>query len=204
MAGFEPTVFVVDDDESMRASLRELIASADLSVETYQDAPSFLQAYDPGWTGCLVLDVRLPEVSGLDLQAELADRGIDLPVIVISAYADIPTAVRAMKGGAIDFLEKPFPGGVLLECVERALHLEVRRHEERRLRAALTRRRDGLTAREREVMDLMVRGRSVKEVAGELGLSLKTVHIHASRVMSKMEAGSVIELAKIGATLGRP
>jgi RNA polymerase sigma factor (sigma-70 family) len=193
----EPTVFVVDDDASVRESLRWMVGSLDLPVETYATAREFLGAQNGGRPGCLVLDLRMPEMSGLDLQNELAARHIRLPIIMISGHADVASAVRALKAGAIDFLEKPFARNELLARVQEALAMDAkaREAETERLRV------DGcvarLTPRERQVMDLVVSGKTNKSIAAELGLCEKTVEVHRARVMAKMEADSLAHLVKL-------
>jgi RNA polymerase sigma factor (sigma-70 family) len=193
----DPTVFVVDDDPAMRQSLRWLIESVNVAVETYATAQDFLAAYDPNRPGCLVLDVRMPGMGGLDLQAELARREIEVPVIIITGYAEVPTAVRALKSGALDFIEKPFSDQLLLDRIQQAIasdrQARVRRHE----RAALAARVAQLTPREREVMQLVVAGSSNREIAAELGLSVKTVEVHRARVMEKMKVDSLADLVRI-------
>jgi two-component system, LuxR family, response regulator FixJ len=193
----DPTVFVVDDDPAMRQSLRWLIESVNVAVETYATAQDFLAAYDPDRPGCLVLDVRMPGMGGLDLQAELARREIEVPVIIITGYAEVPTAVRALKSGALDFIEKPFSDQLLLDRIQQAIasdrQARVRRHE----RATLAARVAQLTPREREVMQLVVAGSSNREIAAELGLSVKTVEVHRARVMEKMKVDSLADLVRL-------
>jgi len=198
---FESTVFVVDDDAAMRDSLRWLLQSIGLAVETYASAEEFLGRYDADQPGCLVLDVRMPGMSGLTLQETLVARGITLPVIVITGYGEVPTAVRALKAGALDFIEKPFNDDVLLERVRQALD------KDRTARAARSRQTEArarfaqLTAREREVMELVTAGKANKVIAAELGLSPKTVEVHRANVMRKMEADSVAELVRLAMLL---
>lgn len=192
-----PIVFVVDDDGEVLLSLRRLIESVGLKVETFCTTDEFLQFYDHSRPGCLVLDVRLPGASGLDLLEQLPGREITLPVIVLTAYGDVPTAVRALKNGAVDFIEKPFIAQVLLDSIQN--HIEHDRHQrsEQADRLELSRRLGRLTPREREVMELVVIGRANKQVAAELGCSCKTVEVHRSRVMEKMGAGSIAELVRM-------
>ena len=195
----EPTVFVVDDDASVRESLRWMVGSLDLPVETYATAREFLGAQNGGRPGCLVLDLRMPEMSGLDLQSELAARHIRLPIIMISGHADVASAVRALKAGALDFLEKPFARSELLARVQEALALDakVRQAEAERIRVEGCVAR--LTPRERQVMDLVVSGKTNKTIAAELGLCEKTVEVHRARVMTKMEADSLAHLVRLAA-----
>jgi FixJ family two-component response regulator len=198
----EPTVFVVDDDPAVRESLRWLIESVGLCVSTYGSAGGFLDAYDPHTPGCLVLDVRMPGKSGLKLQEELAARGINIPIIFITGYGDIPVAVRAMKAGAVDFIEKPFDDQALLDliqkCIERDAQMRLR---EERHAEALT-RLAALTPRERQVMEMVVAGGTNKVIAKHLKVSSKTVEAHRGRVMDKMLASNVAELVRIAMDAG--
>jgi FixJ family two-component response regulator len=198
----EPAVFVVDDDRAMRDSLRWLLESVGLSVRTYATAAEFLGDYDATQPGCLVLDVRMPGMSGLDLQAELARRGAGLPTIVVTGHAEVPMAVRAVKAGAIDFIEKPFSDQLLLDRVRQALEIDRQDREVRRRREEARRRLESLTAREREVLALVVAGKANKEVAASLGLSTKTVEVHRAHVMSKMEVESLAELIRVAILAG--
>ena len=193
----EPTVFVVDDDRAMRESLSWLLDSVGLRVRSYATAADFLAEHDPAQPGCLVLDVRMPGMSGLDLQAELARRGVELPTIVITGHAEVSMAVRAVKAGAIDFIEKPFSDQLLLDRVRQALEIDLEAREVRRRREDARRRLATLTAREREVLDLVVAGKANKEIASALGVSPKTVEVHRAHVMSKMCVDSLAELIRI-------
>ena len=193
----EPTVFVVDDDRAMRDSLSWLLDSVGLRVRSYATAAEFLADHDPAQPGCLVLDVRMPGMSGLDLQAELARRGVELPTIVITGHAEVSMAVRAVKAGALDFIEKPFSDQLLLDRVRQALEIDLEVREVRRRREDALRRLATLTAREREVLNLVVAGKQNKEVASELGVSPKTVEVHRAHVMSKMCVDSLAELIRI-------
>ncbi len=193
----EPTVFVVDDDPAMRQSLRWLIESVNLSVETYAAAQEFLAAYDPSRSGCLVLDVRMPGMGGLDLQDELRSREIEIPIIIVTGYAEVPTAVRALKGGAVDFIEKPFSDQLLLDRIQQAIASDRQARARQAERAELSARVAQLTPREREVMQLVVGGSSNREIAAELGLSVKTVEVHRARVMEKMKVDSLAELVRL-------
>ncbi|MFP6664685.1 MAG: response regulator transcription factor [Deltaproteobacteria bacterium] len=192
----EPTVFVVDDDAAMRDSLRWLLESVDFVVKAFESARDFLKAYDGHRPSCLILDVRMPGMSGLDLQDELARRGIKVPMIMISAHGDVPVAVRALKSGAIDFIEKPFSDQLLLDRVRQALQTDARASLEGKVNEDIVARVRELTPREKEVMDLVVTGRRNKAVAAQLGLSQKTVEIHRARVMAKMKASSLAELVR--------
>jgi len=191
------TVFVVDDDQAMRNSLKWLISSVGMRVETFASADDFLAGYYPGRAGCLLLDVRMPGMSGLELQEVLAERDIQLPVIIITGHGDVPMAVRALKSGAIDFIEKPFNDELLLDAIRNALVLDERRRDVQQERAEVAGRLIQLTPREREVMDMVTDGKSNKEIAADLGVSAKTVEAHRARVMEKMCAGSLAELVRM-------
>ncbi len=193
----EPTVFVVDDDPAMRDSLCWLLQSVDLHVETYPSADAFLAAYDVGRPGCLVLDVRMPGMSGLNLQDELRTRNIRLPIIMLSGHAEVPTAVRALKAGAIDFMEKPFSDELLLDRIRQAIDLDREQRDAGARRAAVAERYALLTPREREVMELVTAGKANKVIAADLGLSPKTVEVHRAAVMDKMHADSVADLVRM-------
>jgi two-component system response regulator FixJ len=192
----DPTVFVVDDDPAMRDSLRWLLQSVGLPVQTYAAAEDFLEHYDATWPGCLVLDVRMPGMSGLKLQDVLAARHIQLPVIVVTGYAEVPTAVRALKTGAIDFIEKPFSDELLLDRIRQAIEADRQTREAEARRAAALERFTSLTPREREVMELVTAGKANKVIAAELNLSPKTVEVHRANVMKKMEVDSVADLVR--------
>jgi FixJ family two-component response regulator len=198
----EPIVFVVDDDRAMRESLRWLLESVGLTVRTYANAADFLREYEPTQAGCLVLDVRMPGMSGLDLQAELGRRGAGLPTIVVTGHAEVPMAVRAVKAGAVDFIEKPFSDQLLLDRVRQALEIDRLEREVRRRREEARRRLESLTAREREVLTLVAAGKANKEIAAELGLSPKTVEVHRAHVMSKMSVDSLAELIRVAILAG--
>lgn len=197
MSESEATIFVVDDDPGVRQSLEMLIRAIGQSVETYASAGEFLDAYTSERPGCLVLDLRMPGMSGLELQEELGSRGSNLPVIFITAHGDVPTAVDAVKGGAIDFIQKPFRDQDLIEKIELALEQNERALEETAERGDVQARVASLTSRERQVMDIVVDGRTNKAMATELRLSERTVEIHRARVMSKMGADSLPDLVKM-------
>ena len=196
------TIFVVDDNASLRKALSRLFRSVDYTVETFATAQAFLDRKPVEHPACVVLDVRMPRMSGLDLQAELASAGSDLPIIFITGHGDIDMAVRAMKDGAVDFLPKPFDDQDLLDSVERALesHVVIRQTVERR--RELEQRAERLTPREREVFELVVQGKLNKQIGFDLGTTEKTIKVHRARVMEKMEAGSLADLVRIAADLG--
>jgi len=193
----EANVFVVDDDEAMRSSLKWLIESVGMQVHTYESAQAFLDAYYPGRAGCLLLDVRMPGMSGLELQAYLVRREIRLPVIIITGHGDVSMAVKAMKAGAVDFIEKPFDDEALLGSIRNALQYDEKQRALRAQRADIAARLAELTPREHEVMNMVTDGKSNKEIAAALGVSAKTVEVHRARVMDKMRADSLAELVRL-------
>jgi FixJ family two-component response regulator len=201
----EPAVvFVVDDDPSMRRSLETLLRSVGLDVRLFSSAQEFMQAARPDSPGCIVLDVRLPGMSGLAFQEELAKTGVALPVIFLTGHGDVPMTVRAMKAGAAEFLTKPFDDQVLLDAIHAAIERDRARRRDAASLATLTARYRQLTERERQVMKLVVAGRVNKQIAAELGLSVVTVKVHRGQVMRKMRAKSVAELVRMADRLGLP
>ena len=191
------TVFVVDDDQAMRNSLKWLIESVGVPVESFASADAFLAQHQAGRTGCLVLDVRMPGMSGLELLEHLAQRDMHIPAVIITGPGDVPMAVRAMKSGAIDFIEKPFNDEVLLDAIRRAIAYEERQRSFHSEHLQIKERLSHLTPREHEVMAMVTDGRSNKEIANALGVSAKTIEAHRARVMEKMQAGSLAELVRI-------
>jgi FixJ family two-component response regulator len=198
------TVFVVDDDAAVRASIQGLLKSVGLRSDCFETAQEFLRSKRPDAPSCLVLDVRLPGVNGLDFQRELADAGVRIPIIFITGHGDIPMSVKAMKSGAVEFLTKPFRHQDLLDAIHQALDRDrVMRQQQNEL-TELRARWQTLTAREREVMDLVVSGMLNKQIASELGNSEITVKIHRAQVMRKMQAQSLAQLVRMGAKLESP
>jgi FixJ family two-component response regulator len=193
----QPAVFVVDDDDAVRSSLRLLLKSAGLPAVGYASAREFLDAWQPEQAGCLILDVRMPGMSGIELQGELNRRGAIIPVIFISGHGDIPMAVEAIQHGAFDFLTKPFGDQDLLDRVQRALATDAENRKLLTQREVLRERLDSLTPREREVLGLVTQGKANKVMAGDLGVSQRTVEIHRARVMEKMGANSLAQLVRM-------
>jgi RNA polymerase sigma factor (sigma-70 family) len=198
----KPTVFVVDDDQAMRNSLKWLIETIGMDVRTFGSADDFLNNYYPGRAGCLLLDVRMPGMSGLELQAHLARQEIRLPVIIITGHGDVSMAVKAMKSGAVDFIEKPFHDEELLSSIRNALDFDQKQRSLQSQRAEIAARLAELTPREHEVMEMVTDGRSNKEIASGLGVSAKTVEAHRARVMDKMRASSLAELVRMALIAG--
>lgn len=192
----ENTVYIVDDDPSVRHSLTWLIESVGQNVRTYASPGEFLAEYQEGGPGCLILDVRMPETSGLDLQEQLNRSGFTLPIIIITGHADVPMAIRALKAGAFDFIEKPFNDQLLIERIQQAIehcHDLTQKHQRRQ---ASKQRLSKLTPRERQVLDGVVAGKSNKVLAKELDISIKTIEVHRANLMSKMEAESLSDLIR--------
>ena len=197
-------VFVIDDDSSMRLALEDLVRSVGLEVRTFAAPREFLESKPPDVAGCLVLDVRLPGMSGLTFQKELAKEGLALPVIFITGHGDIPMSVRAMKAGAVEFLTKPFHDQDLLDAIHVALERDRRSRREAVRLVELRERFAMLTERERQIMTLVVIGRANKQIAGELSLSEMTVKVHRQQVMRKMHAGSLPDLVRMADRLDKP
>ena len=200
----EDLVFIVEDDPSMRAALKNLLRSVGLETKLFASASEFLENEPSETPSCLVLDVRLPGMSGLDLQKELANAGNPIPVIFITAHGDIPMSVRAMKAGAVEFLTKPFRDQDLLDAIQASLARDRSRRERESAVDELRQRLDSLTSRERELLPLVVSGRSNKEIAGEFGTSEVTVKVHRGNLMRKMQARSIADLVRMATNLSIP
>ena len=196
-SSLEPVVYVVDDDEAVRDALYWLLDSMSMPCRTFASAREFLDAYEPDRPGCLIADVRMPQMSGLDLQAEMAERGVNVSMIMISGHGDVQMAVRAMKGGAVDFIQKPFNDQEFLDLVQRVVKESIDEHDARAARADIHRRMGMLTLRERQVLDRIVAGDPNKRIAAFLGRSEKTVEFHRARLMEKMQARSLAGLMKM-------
>ena len=192
-----PTVFIVDDDAGMRQAVQDLVESVGLRAESFSTGEEFLKQQRTSDPSCLVLDVRLPQMSGLDFQRQLADIGLQIPIVFITAHGDIPMSVRALKSGAVEFLTKPFRDQDLLDAIQQALQRDRAAREQQAEIKALHERYEALTAREREVMALVVSGMLNKHIGAKIGASEATVKIHRGHVMEKMQAGSLIELVRM-------
>jgi FixJ family two-component response regulator len=197
----DPIVFVIDDDASMREALRSLFQSVGLQVEVFGSAPEFLQSKLRDVTSCLLLDIRLPQLSGLDFQAELMKAGIHIPIIFMTGHGDIPMSVKAMKAGAVDFLSKPFRDQDMLDAVARAIENDRKRRVDAKAISGMQARFAILTPREREVLALVAAGLMNKQIAAEIGIAEITVKIHRGKVMKKMGAKSVADLVRMTETL---
>lgn len=200
---FEPTVYVVDDDDGVRDALRILLESIGIQVATFDSVQTFLDAYDPIMPGCLVLDVRLPRFSGLELQEHLSRQDINIPIIFVSGHGNVSMAVRTMKAGAVDFLEKPFDDQMLLDSIQRAIELDRQAREDSKWRSQINERLDSLSRRECEVLQLLIRGNPNKVIAHEMNLSTKTVETHRAHIMRKLGVNSMAGLVWISLASGK-
>jgi two-component system, LuxR family, response regulator FixJ len=198
-----PTIFVVDDDSAVRDALKLLLRSVGQAVETYGSAQEFLDAYGEDRPGCLVLDIRMPGMSGLELQQKLNEKHSILPIIFITGHGDVPMAVEAMQAGAVDFIQKPFRDQDLIDRINQALEKDGSNRAALGERNDIRRRLETLTPREREVLDLVVHGKANKVIAGDLKLSQRTVEIHRARVMEKMQASSLAHLVRMVLEVGQ-
>jgi two-component system, LuxR family, response regulator FixJ len=198
-----PTIFVVDDDSAVRDALKLLLRSVGQAVETYGSAQEFLDAYSEDRPGCLVLDIRMPGMSGLELQQRLNEKHSILPIIFITGHGDVPMAVEAMQAGAVDFIQKPFRDQDLIDRINQALEKDGSNRAALGERNDIRRRLETLTPREREVLDLVVHGKANKVIAGDLKLSQRTVEIHRARVMEKMQASSLAHLVRMVLEVGQ-
>ncbi len=196
------TIYVVDDDQAVRESLCWLLESVDLPVVTYASAQEFLADYNPEMGGCLILDVRMPGMSGLELQNKLIEIECTLPILIITGHGDVPMAVRALKNGAVDFIEKPFNDQKLLERIQHCLDQDRAQREARYMERVMRERYEQLTPREQEVLTRVVAGKLNKVIADELGISSKTVEAHRANIMEKMHASSLAELVTMCVTVG--
>jgi len=192
-----PTAYIVDDDEAIRTLWRWLMESNGIAVQTFATAAEFIASYRAGGLACLVLDVRLPGMSGLELQEYLKREGVEIPIVFVSGHGDVPTAVSALKGGAVDFIQKPFSYRDVLAIIQRAFERDAQLRERRTRRLQLAERTATLTEREREVMQRVVEGKLNKVIADELAISVKTVEFHRAKVMEKMGADSVAGLVQL-------
>ena len=202
MSKNEATVFLVDDDDAVRDALELLLDSVGLRTAAYPSAAAFLEHYDPGRRGCLVLDIRMPAMSGMELQAALAEKSVNIPIIFLSGHGNVSMSAKAFRSGAVDFLEKPFDENVLLERIHEAIRLDRSNRESTARRAAALTRLASLTRREHEVMLLIVTGHANKEIATKLDLSTRTVETHRGRIMEKTAAQSLTELMAIALESG--
>ena len=193
----EPTVYVVEDDEAVRDSLQLLLKAEGYRVAAYPEAASFLDAWNPRLNGCIVLDIRMPGMNGMELQKELLARGCELPIIFVTGHGDVPLAVEAMQHGAVDFVQKPYRDQELLDKIQKAMALDAEKQNVRLEKQDIQRRMETLTPREREIMDMMIDGNANKVIAIDLNISQRTVEIHRSRVMQKMGTHSLAQLVRM-------
>jgi RNA polymerase sigma factor (sigma-70 family) len=198
----DPTVFVVDDDASIRDALSLLISLKGLRAAVFGSAEDFLAVYEPGWRGCLLTDLKMPGMNGLELQTSLRERGMTLPVVVLTAHGDVNTTRAALKNGAVDFLEKPVDDDVLLDVLVNAIRIDEERHRADAHRAQTTARLERLTPRERDVLDLLAEGLQHREIAERLAISPRTVEVYKARMMEKLHCRTLAEVVRLGAEAG--
>lgn len=204
MAERRPAVYVVDDDASIRDSLKLMLGLAGYEVRTFGDAEAFLEAFDPRWTGCVLADLRLPGKTGLELQAEVQRHGSSIPFVIITAHGDVPAARRAFRAQAVDFIEKPFDDSQLRGAIEHAFALEQHRTGREEEQRVVGEKLARLTSREREVLEQAAKGLHAKEIAAALGISVRTVEVHKTRIMEKLEVRNIGELVRFASqTPGR-
>jgi len=196
----DPTVFLIDDDASVRDSLALLLSLKGMRTQLFARAGTFLETYQNEWRGCVLTDLRMPEMSGLDLQKALSSRNIDLPVVVLTAHGDVQTTRAAMKNGAFDFLEKPVDHDILLDVLGNAIREDTVRHAAQRIEDVAKSRLDRLTPRERDVLDLLVQGLSQRDTAARLGISPRTVEVYKARMMEKLQCRSVADVVRLAIT----
>jgi FixJ family two-component response regulator len=202
MSSGKPAVYVVDDDPSVRVAMERLLKSVGLTVKTFASAQEFLDQTTPEWSGCLIVDLRMPGMGGLDLQDQLSTRQVSLPVIFLTGYGTVPASVRAMKAGAVDFLEKPVDDQTLLDAVHKALERDRGARRDQAEMQALHRRLAALTPREYEVLTFIISGRLNKQAAAELGTTEKTIKVHRARIMEKLQCASLAELVRLAEKAG--
>jgi FixJ family two-component response regulator len=196
------TVFLIDDDPGVRDSLALLLSLKGLRTQPFANAESFIATYQPDWAGCVLTDLRMPGMTGLELQAALRERRIEVPVVVLTAHGDVATARAALKNGAFDFLEKPIDDAMLLDVLQNALRVDRERRSTAASRAGADARLERLTAREREILALLAAGHQNREIAVKLGISPRTVEVHKARIMEKLECGSLAELIRMNIAVG--
>jgi len=194
----DPTVFVVDDDAAIRDALSLLISLKGLRASVFSSAEDFLAVYEPGWRGCLLTDLKMPGLSGLELQATLRERGVNLPVVVLTAHGDVATTRAALKNGAVDFLEKPVDDDVLVDVLMNAIRIDAARHRAQLQRAESAARLDRLTARERDVLDFLAEGLQHREIAERLAISPRTVEVYKARMMEKLHCRTLADVIRFG------
>jgi len=202
MSPAKPAVYVVDDDPSVRVAMERLLKSVGLTVETFASAREFLDQVTPEWSGCLIVDLRMPGMGGLDLQDQLSASQVSLPVIFLTGYGTVPASVRAMKAGAVDFLEKPVDDQTLLDAVHKALERDREAWRNQAKMQALHQRLAALTPREYEVLTFIISGRLNKQAAAELGTTEKTIKVHRARIMEKLQCASLAELVRLAERAG--